>query len=217
MTRMARIILCLVLLAAACRPNPAPADDEMSAALVAPAAWQSAPPTGVQITGGLDSLRVRTTPHAVVWNAAAVPRTPPYRVRATLHKRSGRLHEGYGLVFGAADLEASEERQRYSYFLVRGDGTFLIKRRDGATAPVVVPWTANPAVGRDADGRAEPVMLDVDVGTEEVVFRANGAEVARVPAAELHTAGIAGLRLAHDVDVAVRDWSVEGGVSAVAP
>jgi hypothetical protein len=155
-----------------------------------------------------EPLVVRTTPHTVLWQEGSDVLRPPYTVRAALHKRSGRLHEGFGLVFGGQGLDRAEQEQRYSYFLVRGDGSFLVKRRDGAAAPVVVPWTASPAIRREGSGTGQANELAVEVGPEEVVFRVNGTEVGRVPASELHTAGIAGLRVSHGVELEVREWGV---------
>jgi hypothetical protein len=160
----------------------------------------------VEVVHG-EPLTVRSTPHAVLWPDGAAPERPPYTVRASLRKRQGRLHEGFGLVFGGEGLERPEVEQRYSYFLVRGDGSFLIKRRDRGEAPVVRPWTSHPAIRRDVAGTGEANTLEVDIGEAEVVFRVNGTEVTRVPTADLHTHGVAGLRISHGVELEVGGWT----------
>jgi hypothetical protein len=187
-------------------PSPPPA------AAVLPRAWESAPREGVRLRTG-DTLRVETGPHVVLWPAGAEPMAPPYTVRATLRKEEGRLYEGYGVVIGGAQLGAPEGAQRYSYFLVRGDGSFLIKRRAGAETPVVRPWTFHPAIRRDTEEGGEPNQLEVEVGEAEVVFRVNGAEVARLPAAEVDVRGTPGLRAAHQVRVAVTRYEVVPGAA----
>jgi hypothetical protein len=52
--------------------------------------------------------------------------------------------EGYGLFVGGQSLEA-DPQQKYAYFLIRGDGKYLIKKRDG---PNVISlnsaWTSHP-------------------------------------------------------------------------
>jgi hypothetical protein len=217
------LALLLLVLAPGCTPDrpaeeappgpPLPAPVPAAAAL--PREWESAPRDGVRLRAG-DTLRVQTGPHVVLWPAGAEPLSPPYTVRATLRKPSGRLHEGYGVVIGGSRLDAPEEAQRYSYFLVRGDGSFLIKRRAGAETPVVRPWTSHHAVRRDTDEGGEPNELVVEVGEAEVAFRVNGAEVARVPAAELDTHGVAGIRAAHQVQLEVtRFGAVPDSVAAV--
>ncbi|HEX8692730.1 MAG TPA: hypothetical protein VF746_09940 [Longimicrobium sp.] len=223
MTRTARITLPLALLAlAACdrgdgeaSARPAPTDGAPAAP--APAAvhsWRSTPGGGVTVSAAGDSLRVETGPHAILWDAAAPELAPPYTLRARMQKHAGRLHEGYGLLFGGSGLEGPEAGQVYSYFLVRGDGSFLVKRRQGAETPVVRDWTAHPAIRRDGESGGRPNELEVRVGEAEAVFLVNGAEVARVPAAELSVRGRAGLRAAHEITLSVDGFRAEPGAPA---
>ena len=128
-------------------------------------------------------------------------------MEATLHKRSGGLHEGYGLVFGGEPLQGPESAQHYSYFLVRGDGSYLLKRREGAQTPVVRDWTAHPAVRRDEGATAFPHRLRVQVDTAGATFFVNGQQVTRVPAAELRLAGRAGVRVSHNLTLDVSGFS----------
>lgn len=195
-----------LLLVACDTSSPAVSANRAQTAAPAPA-WRSAPREGVELTSG-DTLLIRTGPHAVLWPAGAPSLTPPYSIRATLDKRTGRLHEGFGLVFGGAPLDGAEDAQRYSYFLVRGDGSYLIKRREGSQTPTVRPWTAAAVVRRDAASAGQPNTLRVDVDSSEVRFSVNGQEVANVPAAELRTTGTPGLRVSHDVTVAAWGWRV---------
>ena len=223
MTRTARIAIPLALLAlAACdrgegeaSARPAPADGAPAAPPPAAAhSWRSNPGGGVDVAAAGDSLRVETGPHAILWDANGQELAPPYSVRARVQKHAGRLHEGYGLLFGGSGLEAPEGVQVYSYFLVRGDGSFLVKRRQGRETPVVRDWTAHPAIRRDGEGGGRPHELEVRVGEAEVVFLVNGAEVARVPAAELSVRGLAGLRVAHDITLSVDGFRAEPGAPA---
>ncbi|HEX6037202.1 hypothetical protein [Longimicrobium sp.] len=210
--------LALLVLAAACgdrgEPRVATGTPAVDSALrpggaVTPAdvaapvsSWQSNPTQGVSLTLGTPSV-VETGPHTLLWQEGAAELAPPYTVRAELRKRAGRLHEGYGIVFGGSGLEGAETGQAYSYFLVRGDGSYLIKRREGAATPVVRDWTRHPRIARDVNGEGRPNALEVRVGADTTVFAVNGAEVARVPSAELSVRGRAGLRIAHDVVVEV--------------
>lgn len=201
-------LLPLTLLLGSCRGTPAPGEAAADQQSAAHAVWQANPTEGVQLGARGGALEVRTGPHTVLWHAGSAPLTPPYVLEATLQKRSGRLYEGYGLIFGADALASPDAAQHYSYFLVRGDGSYLIKRREGVATPIVRDWTTSRAVRRDVQGAGEPNHLRVEVGATEVVFSINGSEVARVPAAELRTRGVAGLRVAHDVELLVTDFTV---------
>jgi hypothetical protein len=99
----------------------------------------------------------------------------------------------------------------YSYFLVRGDGAFLVKRRQGMETPVVRDWTQHAALRRDQEEIGRPNELEVRVTAADVAFLANGVEVARVPAAELSIRGLAGVRTAHEVSLVVRGFRAEPG------
>lgn len=167
--------------------------------------WRSNP-ASTRIARAGDTLVVETVAHAVLWEEDAPELAPPYEVSATIRKRSGRLHEGTGLVLGATGLEGPEAGQVYTYFLTRGDGSFLVKRRQGGQTPIVRDWTRHPAVRRDAEGGGRPNQLTVQVGADEAVFLVNGQEVARVPASELALRGRAGLRASHDVQIEVTDF-----------
>lgn len=216
-----------LLLAAACGadsdPRAAEADTatrfaqpsaaEPRAPAAAATAWRTNPASGVTVTQG-DATTIETGPHTLLWPGDGAELAPPYSVRASLRKRAGRLHEGYGLIFGGTGLEGAEAEQRYSYFLVRGDGSFLIKRRDGAQTPVVRDWTRHPDVARDADGEGRPNDLEVRVGADSVTFLVNGGTVATVPAAELRVAGRAGLRVSHDVLLEAQGFTAQPGTVA---
>jgi hypothetical protein len=175
--------------------------------------WHVAPRVGVTLHPG-DPVIVETGPHVVLWPENATPLRPPYVVRATLQKRAGRIHEGYGIFFGGERLEASETEQAYSYFLVRGDRSFLVRRREGSDLPILQPWTSHEAIRADRDGVGEPHRLEVEVGEQETVFRVNDVEVTRIPTAELRVVGTPGLRVAHDVVLEVRSWDASAAGDA---
>jgi hypothetical protein len=206
----------LLLLGACRRPEPAaerrPAADSTAAAPTS-SAWRANPAAGVELAAAGDSVLVATGPHTILWPAAGQELAPPYTLRAVFEKHSGRLHEGYGIIFGGTGLEGPEAGQVYSYFLVRGDGSFLVKRRQGADTPVVRDWTQQAALNRDSEETGRPNELEVRVGDAEVVFLVNGTEVSRVPVAELSVRGRAGVRTAHEVSLVVRGFRAEPGAA----
>lgn len=119
----------------------------------------------------------------------------------------GATHpEAFGLIIGGQDLQGPS--QAYTYFLVRGDGKYLIKRRKGAEATTVVDWTANEAIkAAGADGKSTN-ELSVQIGKDKVSFMANGKEVYSAPAASVDSQGIAGLRVNHNLSVHVQGFAV---------
>ncbi|MBW3571938.1 MAG: hypothetical protein KY467_12610 [Gemmatimonadetes bacterium] len=217
---MHRIFPVVLLLSSACGggADAAPKSDDSAApatpAAQAPAsaapAWRSNPASGVTVTPG-EVTTIETGPHVILWPQDAAELAPPYSVRASLRKHTGRLHEGYGLMFGGTGLDGDEAEQRYSYFLIRGDGSYLIKRREGAQTPVVRDWTRHPEIARDANGEGRHNDLEVRVRADSVTFLVNGGEVATVPASELSVRGRAGLRVSHDVLVEVQGFAAEPG------
>lgn len=151
-------------------------------------------------------LHATTGPAAIFWQPATTAKGE-YKVSATFTQTKPSDHpNAYGIVFGGSDL--SGPGQRYSYFVVREDGEFLVKKRTGTQTPVVIDWTAHPAVNTlDAKGRATNT-LTVEVGKEQVRFLVNGKEVATQPRSALDTEGIVGLRINHNLDVHIEGFKV---------
>jgi hypothetical protein len=107
----------------------------------------------------------------------------------------------YGLMIGGSDLAGPN--QTYSYFLVRNQGEYFIANREGARPTTVVDWTANPAIVKQgADGK-QTNTLGIQVQGDNVIFSVNGKEVTRLPKNKLHTDGLYGFRIGHNLDVDV--------------
>jgi hypothetical protein len=212
--RSSMAMLCLFALAG-CRGDHGRAHGQPladSAAARAPSpAWHSNPAAGPALSGAPDSVVIETGPHTILWPAGEQELAPPYTIRASFEKKRGRLHEGYGILFGGSGLDGPEAGQVYSYFLVRGDGSFLVKRRQGAETPVVRDWTQHPTIRRDVDETGQPNQLEVSVSDTVAIFRVNGTEVARVPTAELSVRGMAGVRTSHECLLVVRRFRAEPG------
>src|SRR5256885_2616981 len=87
-------------------------------------------------------------------------------VAATFTQTKNPRHpEGYGLIIGGSRL--GDTRNRYTYYLVRGDGTFLIKRRVAGDSTVQVSngWTPSDAVAKaDSAGQATNQLGGVAAG-----------------------------------------------------
>jgi hypothetical protein len=108
----------------------------------------------------------------------------------------------YGLMIGGSDLGGPN--QTYSYFLVRNQGEFFIANKEGNARPTtVVEWTPNDAIAKQgADGR-QTNTLGIQVQGDNVIFMVNGKEVTRLPKSKVHTDGMYGFRIGHNLDVDV--------------
>lgn len=130
-------------------------------------------------------------------------------VKIHLFDPGQRHREAYGVFFGGRDLQG--EGQRYSYFLLRDTGEFIVKQRTGADAPTVVGWTASGAIEKFAGKGSVPNVLEVRVGVDSVRFSVNGRHAATVARSELATDGVYGLRLNHALNVHVEPFEVKRG------
>jgi hypothetical protein len=134
----------------------------------------------------------------------------PFHTLATFHQTKKPRHaEGYGLFVGGQAL--TEKDQRYTYFLVRGDGTYLIKQRKGdATAEVTKGWVPSGAVKKqDAQGQATNLLeIDAKRDPQKVDFKVNGQTVYSTPASRIDLSGIVGVRANHRLDIHFEGFAV---------
>ena len=126
-----------------------------------------------------------------------------YQFSARLTQKKAPTHPiSYGLMIGASDLDGPN--QTYSYFLVHNKGEYFIANREGDKRPTtVVTWTAHPAVLKQADDGQQTNTLGVRVEGDAVIFNVNGTEVTRLPKTKIHTDGMYGFRIGHNLDVDV--------------
>jgi len=150
-----------------------------------------------------------TNPQAAVyWNPSNTA-SGAYTLKGTftLMKPSGHTNY-YGLIFGGSGLEGAD--QKYLYFLVAQNGTWLIKSRDGASTANVVGRTPNDAVKKPDDTGKSTNALEVRVGADKVDFVVNGTVVNSSPktGALAKTEGIYGIRVNHLLEVQIDNFGV---------
>jgi len=150
-----------------------------------------------------------TNPQAAVyWNPSNTA-SGAYTLKGTftLMKPSGHTNY-YGLIFGGSGLEGAD--QKYLYFLVAQNGTWLIKSRDGASTANVVGRTPNDAVKKPDDTGKSTNALEVRVGAGKVDFVVNGTVVNSSPktGALAKTEGIYGIRVNHLLEVQIDNFGV---------
>ena len=136
---------------------------------------------------------------AIFWQPASMAKGN-YTISASFTQAEPSNHpNAYGLFFGGSDLDGPN--QQYSYFVIRENGQFMIRKRMGAEVPIVVDWSGHDAINElDTQGRATNTLA-VEVGGSQVRFLVNGTEVSTQPQSAVDTAGTTGLRVNHFLNV----------------
>jgi hypothetical protein len=149
---------------------------------------------------------VTTGPAHILW-AAGDTATGRYAARARFTQLEAPSHpEAFGLLVGGRDLEG--EAQRYTYFVVRGTGEYLVRVREGAATRDVRGWTAAPALAKqDAEGRAS-YDLAVRVDQDSTRFLVGETPVFAVAAGAVPTDGVAGVRVNHNLHLELRPVAI---------
>jgi hypothetical protein len=138
----------------------------------------------------------------------------PYTVEAEVFLFDpGSRNEAFGIFIGGQNLDG--DAQAYTYFLIRRDGSVLVKRRDGEATSTVLDWTKNDAVvtweEKGADEATAKNVLGARVGGGEMAFLVNGVEVFRGSADGQHVNGVVGLRVNHGLNLHFSSLEVTGG------
>ncbi|MBS1819504.1 MAG: hypothetical protein JSU08_16345 [Acidobacteria bacterium] len=187
--------------------------DKMQAGGSLPAGWNvrldsgSTKPEGVSVMPMGGGMHFKTGPAGIYYRAADT-KSGAYTVSATFNQVEPSAHpEAYGLIIGGADLAGAG--QKYTYFLVRQDGKFMISRRNGAKVDPVVPWTDNAAVKKTDASNKGVNALSIVVAADKVRFLVNGTEVNSQPTASVDAAGVAGMRINHNLNVHVDGFGVK--------
>ncbi len=155
--------------------------------------------TDVRYTNENGAWLIRTGPHHIVYSPRNTA-SGAYRVATTIDQVEAPTHpESFGVFFGGTALD--QPGIKYSYFMVRGTGEYLVKTRDGAGTKNVVAWKAAEGIPKaDASGKAS-YKLAVNVGSDSVRFMVNEKQVGSVAKGAVQTDGIAGIRVGHNLHV----------------
>lgn len=182
---------------------------------VFPAGWSGRPDMGSKLADiKLETMppgwHLTTAASGILYRSADQARGN-YTVSAKLHLfPEGAGHrEAFGIFIGGSGLDGAA--QRYTYFLIRGDGTWKVKRRNGGAATdVTTGWTGNAAILPGKTDGPVANVLSVVAGKDNVSFQVNGQEVYSAPRGSVDTDGIAGLRINHNLSVHVESFEVKG-------
>jgi hypothetical protein len=121
-----------------------------------------------------------------------------FAVEAEIFLFPGQGQEEYGIFVGGKGLEPAATPS-YLMFAARRDGRGAILRRGG---PPLVDWVANDAI-LPHPGNDDTVknVLRVEAGATDLVFTANGKEIAKIPRASVNLDGYFGFRFGANVNV----------------
>ncbi len=134
-----------------------------------------------------------------------------YTVTGTFEQVSSKGHaHGIGLIIGGDDLQGPN--QVYTYFLVRGDGSYLVKTRTGSETAYLTQWTQNPAIHTEDDTGHATNVMSIEVGATDTVFKLNGTEMHREKTADIYTDGVWGVRLNHNLDMRITALGLTPGM-----
>ena len=175
-----------------------------------PAGWHAhadragADMAGLRFAPMAPGWHVTTGPAVILWRAEDAA-TGEFTASATIHQTKAPAHpEAYGMFVAGSGLDAAPD---YLYFLVRGDGKYMVRHRAAnGEVHTVVDWTESPAVHRQNEAGAASNALAVEGGPWGVRFKVNGTQVGEFP--NVKSTGIVGLRVNHNLDVHVSDFAV---------
>lgn len=147
-------------------------------------------PPGWHVTSG---------PAAIYWGPE-MEASGEYRIEMEvfLFEPQGMMREAFGFFAGGRGLDGDEIE--YTYFLIRDGGEFIVKRREGADAPTIHPWTGHEAIlgwADRGDGATAKNILAAEADANEVRFFVNDAQVAALPRAQVAMDGMYGFRVNH--------------------
>jgi hypothetical protein len=179
-----------------------------------PAGWtvrtdENAPTANVKVVPMGNGIHVTLGPAIILYRDQHVGKGPFHTLATFTQTKPTRHAEGYGLFYGGQSLDGAAEQ--YTYFLVRQDGTYLVKRREGdKTTEVTKGWVASGAVHKPDAKSPSTNKLEIDNKRDpsKVVFLVNGEPVYSLDAKATATDGAVGLRVNHNLDLHIDGFDV---------
>lgn len=195
-------------------PAHADADRAVQGGGTLPQGWSArtdgkADLTNVRVAPMGSGMHVTLGPAIILYKAATDGKGPFHTLATFTLTKPSKHPEGYGLFAGGRGLDGAA--QTYVYFLVRQDGSYLIKRRDGeTTSDITKGWVSDPAVKKpDAKGTSTNLLeIDHKQDSSKVDFKVNGKPVYSADAGTMNLDGIVGLRVNHNLDLHVEGFDV---------
>jgi hypothetical protein len=151
-------------------------------------------------------FEVKTGPAHILFSPADTAANK-YTVSATFEQLGAPAHpEAFGVFIGGSKLDSPSIK--YTYFVVRGDGQYMIKVRDGAKTRTLTDWTAQPSIPKqDAAGKGL-YGLRIEVSGKSANVSVNGAPITTIAGKDAPLNGITGVRINHNLHLIVTPVSV---------
>jgi hypothetical protein len=189
-------------------------DHPVEGAGVIPAGWtaradDNAGTANVKVVPMGNGIHVTLGPAIILYRDKNGGNGPFHTLATFTQTKAPRHPEGYGLFYAGQALGGAG--QKYTYFLVRGDGTYLVKRRDGEkTTEITKGWVASPAVHKaDAKGVATNLLeIDHKRDPSKVVFKVNSEPVYTLDSKGTDVNGLVGIRANHHLDLQIDGFDV---------
>jgi len=190
------------------------ADHAVAGGGTVPAGWSVRPdgtgnPANVRVVPMASGLHLTLGP-AIILYRKSTDGTGPFHTLATFTQTKKLAHaEGYGLFLGGRDLEGPG--QAYTYFLVREDGSYLIKRREGEqTTEITRGWVPHRAIHQLDEKGTATNLLEIDSKRDptKIAFKVNGEAVFTAEAGTFNADGIVGVRANHNLDLHIDGFDV---------
>ena len=198
---------------AAAKANADP-DNKVAGAGALPAGWHArtdngGPVTNVKFAKMGAGYHTTLGPAVILWRDEDKTQERFHTLATFTQTKPAQHAEGYGFLIGGKALEG--EGQKYTYFLVRQDGKFLIKQRDGkATKNITDGWVDNAAVVKSGtDGKSvNKLEVDAKASGAKVTFSVNGKVVHTMDPKDIDTSGIVGFRVNHNLDLQIDGFDI---------
>ena len=141
---------------------------------------------------------VRTGPAHLLFSPADTAKGH-YTLSATFEQLEKPAHpEAYGVFWGGTALDKPAVQQ-YTYFLVRGDGKFMIKARKGTTTRTITDWSDHAGLPHEDAAGKVVFGVKVEVDAKGANVSVNGVPIATIPAKGNPMNGESGVRINHNL------------------
>jgi hypothetical protein len=189
-------------------------DNKVAGAGALPAGWQArtdngGPITNVKFAAMGSGYHTTVGPAVILWRNEDKVQERFHTLATFTQTKPAQHAEGYGFLIGGKALDG--EGQKYTYFLVRQDGKFLIKQRDGKTTKNITDgWVDNAAIVKPGTDGKSVNKLEVDgkASANKVTFSVNGKVVHTMEPGDIDSSGIVGFRVNHNLDLLIEGFDI---------
>jgi hypothetical protein len=167
---------------------------------------KSAKPTDVDFVTMGAGMHVTAGPAATYFNPANTA-SGAYTIAASFGVRTAPLHDGYGIVWNGDKF--GTPAASYLYFIVRGDGKFMVKHRANSTeVHTIMDWTDNAAVKKGTETGQASNALEVRVAADSTRLIVNGTQVAALSDKTIGSTkgGTFGFRVNHNINTHISNF-----------